>query len=515
MVFGDQHHATHTVKRFGFRDHIRPFLCEFVGVFFLCTIYTWSCSAAKADSALPLPLIYGGALAAVTYAGRQYSNAHFNPAVTFGFLVTRGISVGHAVLYMLSQVAGALFAGLVASYNVSETFPQPSKDFGFGTHFAAEVFGVMTVVIVVCNSHVTTDSSGYETSRFDCYKQSFAGFVIGSTVTAWNVAVGPISGGLFNPAVAMVDVAYGNYGNAWMYWSSSFVGALVGVFVFILTNPNQMSFDAPLFTGNVLNKAVEQTQQAITFSRYITGSMLQEFVGTLLFCTLISFCIGAKATSPLAAYAIGSLLMALVYSGAHISGGHYNPAVSFAVFLRGSIWLANERQVRVQRFWSFLSSVAAQCGGAMVAASITLALAKDGELSYGFPKFADDAEFKTKFLTEFLGAALLCMSVLHACTVPRKSGGNGYFGFAVGFSVAVSIVAFGDISGGCFNPAVALLQAFSASPSALEIWCYWSAPFVAAIAAAFGFWMVVEDEDGSDESLPGQQGEERKGWCSR
>jgi len=494
------------VKRFAFRDHTRPFICEFAGVFFLCTIFTWSCSAAKADSSIPISLIYGGALAAVTYAGRQYSNAHFNPAVTFGFLLTRGISFGHAILYLLSQVAGALFAGLVASYNVSETFPEPSKDYGFWTHFSVEVLGVVSLVIVFCNSHV----SGTER---DCYKQSFAGFVIGSTVTAWNVAVGGISGGLFNPAVAMVDVAYGNYGNAFMYWSSAFVGALLGTFVFIITNPNQMSFDAPMLSGNVLNRSVEHTQKVITFARFITGSMLQEFVGTALFCTLISFCVGAKTSSPMAAYAIGSLLMALVYSGAHISGGHYNPAVSFAVFLRGSIWIANEEELRYQRVWCLLSSVVAQCVGAVAAGFMTMSLVKSGSsISYGFPKFSDDDEFKTKFLTEFLGTTLLCMSVLHACTCPRKSGGNGYFGFAVGFSVMVSIVAFGDISGGCFNPAVALLQAISASPKALEMGCYWSAPFVAAIAAAFGFWLVVEDEDGADESLPGPV-EEKKGCC--
>jgi len=136
--------------------------------------------------------------------------------------------------------------------------------------------------------------------------------------------------------------------------------------------------------------------------------------------------------------AIGSALAVMVFAGGHVSGGHYNPAVSLAVFLRNKISFEN-----MLIYWIV------QLAGAILAAFITIYL--KGEPS-STPLQPDTLK---ALLAEFLFTFALCFVVLNVATM-KATAGNSYFGWAIGFTVLVGAYAVGSVSGGAFNPAVAL-----------------------------------------------------------
>lgn len=166
---------------------------------------------------------------------------------------------------------------------------------------------------------------------------------------------------------------------------------------------------------------------------------IYEFIGTFF----LVFTVGMVVLEPnsialLAPLAIGSALAVMVYAGGHISGGHYNPAVSFSVFLRGKL---NARDLGL--YW------VAQLIAAVIAGYLTIYFKGHQNIA---PVHWDTLK---AFLAEFIFTFALCYVVLNTATAKATSG-NSYFGFAIGFTVLVGAYAVGAISGGAFNPAVAL-----------------------------------------------------------
>lgn len=177
--------------------------------------------------------------------------------------------------------------------------------------------------------------------------------------------------------------------------------------------------------------------------------LVYEFIGTFfLMLTIGMTVINTNSPEFWAPLAIGSALAVMVFAGGHISGGHYNPAVSLAVFLRKKISLEN-----MLTYWG------AQAVGATLAAFIVLYL--KGE-STAVPIELDATK---ALIAEFLFTFALCFVVLNVATV-KATAGNSYFGLAIGFTVLVGAYAVGSISGGAFNPAVAL----GASILNLSLW---------------------------------------------
>jgi len=499
--------VTDHVKRFLFRDYIRPYFCEFIGTFFLCTIITWS-----SDSAEKLgigPLVYGLTYALVTYMTRNYSGGHVNPAISLCFMITGALKFVPFLLYVACQVGGAALAAFVFSVNHADAdVVKTPVGAHFWSNFSVEMLGTLSLVLVVLNSRISRNRDGSETPAYENYQASFFGFIIGSTAFAWTIAAGEFSGGVFNPAIGTMSVVFGKKEDLLLYWFGPLVGAVVGVFVFILTNPHELSG-----TGVwLINQSVQHTRTAITEARYVSNAMLNEFVGTMLFSVVFSLIVASKTAGSLSAFAIGMFFAAMVYSGAHISGGHYNPAVSFAVFLRAWIWRGDTvgGMFLGSRAKQLLFNIVAQLAGAFAAAGICILLV--GESDFGFPAFGksplggklvearSSVTFGNAFLSEFLGLQVLCGAFLHTTSCPRKSGNNGYYGFAIGLSLALAIYAFGNVGGGVFNPALAMLQTVSGAAAPMEVFCYWSSGAVGAVVAAFTFWLLVSDEDGEDFS---------------
>lgn len=167
----------------------------------------------------------------------------------------------------------------------------------------------------------------------------------------------------------------------------------------------------------------------------MTPKLLTELVGTFLFLTVIAL---SKPIGALAPLAIGSVLMVMVYMGGHISGGHYNPAVSFGLFLRRKIDVTT-----LLTYWL------AQLVGA------TLAFIFGFMVSGSTPGIAPGTHVTwiQALAVETVFTGVLVLTVLNVAAT-RATEGNSYFGLAIGFAIVIGAFAGGPISGGAFNPAV-------------------------------------------------------------
>jgi len=193
---------------------------------------------------------------------------------------------------------------------------------------------------------------------------------------------------------------------------------------------------------------------------------IAEFIGTF-FLVLTIGCTGIGAGSGvIAPLAIGAALMVMVFAGGHISGAHYNPAVTLGVLIRGRLKAAD-----VIPYWI------AQFAAAAIAALLTIKF-----LRAGIP-------VTPALLAEFLFTFALVYVVLNAATAEGTSG-NSFYGLAIGMTVMTGAFAVGDISGGAFNPAVAFGISLLGISSWSNIWIYLVANFTAAIVAAFIFNMI-------------------------
>lgn len=196
---------------------------------------------------------------------------------------------------------------------------------------------------------------------------------------------------------------------------------------------------------------------------------LTEFIGAFFLVATIGFVVVDPGAGPLAPLAIGSALMVMIYAGGHISGGHYNPAVTLGVFLRGKMPAAD-----VIPYW------VAQIVAAVVAAFVVLFIK-------GFPSITPmSIAVGPALLAEFLFAFALVYVVLNAAT-STDTAGNSFYGLAIGFTVLTGAFAVGGVSGGAFNPAVAVGISTMGLVGWANIWIYLVANLLGGAAAAYFF----------------------------
>ena len=206
---------------------------------------------------------------------------------------------------------------------------------------------------------------------------------------------------------------------------------------------------------------------------------LTEFIGA--FFLVLTVCLTVLAKVPMAPLAIGSALMIMVYMGGHVSGGHYNPAVSLAVLLRGKLSPAD-----------FVAYVVAQVAGAVVAALVAYVVLADYVVG-GRPvarSFAlapgEGVSVASALLVEILFTFALAYVVLNVATA-KGTAGNSFYGLAIGATVMSGAFAVGHISGGVFNPAVAVGVTVMGLSGLSSIWIYLAANFLGGALAAVVF----------------------------
>lgn len=165
---------------------------------------------------------------------------------------------------------------------------------------------------------------------------------------------------------------------------------------------------------------------------------LTEFLGTGFLVLIITLAVTQNVT--LAPVAIGVGLMALVYMGGHLSGAHYNPAVTLALTLKGA---APARQA--------VPYIVAQCAGALAGAGLAQWLAP-GKCA---PGPVGGHTLAQVFVGEVAFTFLLALTVIQVAT-HKTTKGNSYFGLAIGAVVLVGAFVIGPVTSAVMNPAVAI-----------------------------------------------------------
>jgi aquaporin Z len=197
-----------------------------------------------------------------------------------------------------------------------------------------------------------------------------------------------------------------------------------------------------------------------------------EFIGTF-FLVLTIGCTGiGTGAGVIAPLAIGAALMVMVYAGGHISGAHYNPAVTLGIWMRGRVNTAD-----------VLPYIVSQ----LIAAALAAATVKF--LRAGIAVTPITPKIGPALLAELLFTFALVYVVLNSATAEGTSG-NSFYGLAIGMTVMTGAFAVGDISGGAFNPAVAVGISILGISSWSNLWIYLVANFVAAAIAAFVFNLI-------------------------
>jgi aquaporin Z len=204
---------------------------------------------------------------------------------------------------------------------------------------------------------------------------------------------------------------------------------------------------------------------------------IAEFIGTFFLvltigCTVIGA--GAGALAPLA---IGSALMVMIFAGGHVSGGHFNPAVTLGVWLRGK---CEAKDVVPYMIFQIIGAVLAAFAVRFLKGGIAVTPLQ--------PATAP------ALLAEFLFTFALVYVVLNTATAKGASG-NSFYGLAIGFTVLVGAFSVGNISGGAFNPAVAVGISVMGLSSWSNIWIYLLADFVGGAVAAAAFKAVNPGEN--------------------
>jgi len=200
-----------------------------------------------------------------------------------------------------------------------------------------------------------------------------------------------------------------------------------------------------------------------------------EFIGMFLFVFTVGMATNKAGAGALAPLAIGSILMVMVFAGGHVSGGHFNPAVSTAVRLRGR--MANDE---------FIAYLVTQFAAAVLAGLLVRYVG-------GREAHAIVAGSGKMLVVEFLFTFALAWVVLHVATA-RGTEGNSFYGLAIGFTVVAGALAVGGISGGAFNPAIAVGGMVTGLFEWSNIWIYFIADFLGAAVAAWMFLFVLPAE---------------------
>merc|ERR1719387_1107982 len=257
------------------------------------------------------------------------------------------------------------------------------------------------------------------------YRNQYYGLAIGFVIIAGGHAAGPISGGCFNPAVAVgIDVSSAGLGFGWCfaYFAYEFTGAALAALLFRLTRPEEWRSDSP---------------------STLTRKCVSEFTGTYFLVLTVGLNVLNK--SPAAAWSIACSLMCMIYALGSCSGAHFNPAVTAAIMMAGR----NKCPLR-----DAVPFVFSQIFGALCASMTYCLMCKHTAFALGpaTPKYG----WVQCGAAEVVFTFVLCFVVLHCATADSNTGCKDMFGLAIGMCVTVGGFAIGAISGGSLNPAVSI-----------------------------------------------------------
>jgi len=389
---------------------------EFIGTFLL--VFTVGCNVLGGSATWAATSI-ACVLMVCIYSMGSVSGAHFNPAVTLAVTISKvfrkdpHVAYGQAAVYMAVQ----LTAGTLAAMSYRTLFGgrhfnlAPGEGFGWWEACLVELLYTFMLCFVVLNVATTKTSEGNQ----------YYGIAIGFVIIAGGYAAGPISGAAFNPAVALgIDLSSAQTGFGWSiaYIAAEFIGAALAAVVYGQVHPEEYTLNAPVGLG---------------------AKCLSEFLGT--FFLVLTVGLNVMGGSPAAAWSIAASLMCMIYALGGVSGAHFNPAVSLAIFLSGRNKFVSPGEIATYMVTQIVAGIVAGLTYNLIYKGDSFALAP-GQ-NYGYLSAG---------VAEIIFTFLLCFVVL--CVATSKVPSKEMFGLAIGSCVTVGGFAIGSISGGSLNPAV-------------------------------------------------------------
>mmetsp|Transcript_160122 Transcript_160122/g.292360 ORF Transcript_160122/g.292360 Transcript_160122/m.292360 type:complete len:494 (-) Transcript_160122:91-1572(-) len=417
-------------------------LAEFVGTFLL--VLTVCCNIGYGDPVWSGVSI-GCVLMVAIYTFGKVSGANFNPAVSVTLGITNllggpGIPLITMLVYIVSQILG----GTTAAFAYSAIFKKDAPSLGhegftWWQSGLCEALYTCMLCFVVLN---VAAARKYSVVGNDWY-----GMAIGFVIIAGAYGAGAVSGGCFNPAVAIgldaaslsqglyeTKSAAGGFSLAWFeclpYAGFELAGAVLAAFLYILVRPAD----------------IEDPDIDLTICMKPTLSKLtSEFLGT--FALVLTVGLNVLGESKAAAFSIAASLMCGIYALGDVSGAHFNPAVTLACLVNRNIGFGLSLAYMLTQLWAGVVA-------ALVFEVIYYDAKKDTFKTFYLSPAEGSGWLQVGF-AEGVFTAILCMTVLAvACNETSKL--STLFGLAIGSCVTVGGFAIGSISGGSLNPAVTI-----------------------------------------------------------
>jgi len=396
-------------------------IAEFVGTFLL--VFTVGCNVLGKT-----PVWAGVSIACVLmvaiYALGGISGANFNPAVSVTLGITKamkgpGMDWKTVGIYCVVQI----IAGIVASFSYALLFWNafnlgPSKGFGVLSVGLCETLYTFMLCFVVLNVACARKYSEGEGNQW-------YGLAIGFVIVAGAYGAGAVSGGCFNPAVAIgIDLSSMGLGFGWClpYAIFELLGAALAAVMFKVVRPGDFANDP--------NRVPSQTSELVS-----------EFLGT--FILVLTVGLNVLGNSPAGAFSIAASLMCMIYALGDVSGANFNPAVTLAI-LCSKMTDMTPKKAGLYMVVQIAGAIVAAFTYSLIYSGHTFALGPQPGYKWGQVAVA-----------EIIFTFVLCYVVL--CTaVSPKTKSTSMFGLAIGSCVTVGGFAIGSISGGSLNPAVSV-----------------------------------------------------------
>lgn len=203
---------------------------------------------------------------------------------------------------------------------------------------------------------------------------------------------------------------------------------------------------------------------------------VMELIGTFFLVLTIGMSVIAGGSGVIPPLAIGSILMVMIYAGGHISGGHYNPAVTLGVWLRGRCSTKDAAPYMIF-----------QVIGALLAGFVVKYLTPGMQIT------TRELAVIPELVAEFLFTFALVFVVLNSAT-SKDNNGNSFYGLAIGFTVLAGAFAVGGVASAAFNPAVAVGISSMGLVSWSRLWIYLLANFSGGAVAALAFRLLCPED---------------------
>jgi len=438
---------------------VSAYAAEFVGTFLL--VFTVGCNVLSQHAN------WGGLSIACSlmvgiYALGGVSGANFNPAVSVALGAAGKMEEGfkQVAVYSGVQILAGCCAAVAYSMLFGDSFNLgPAEGYDWWQAMLCEFFYTFVLCFVVLNCAASKKIGG---------KNQFYGLAIGFVIVAGAYGSGAVSGGCFNPAVAIaIDVLSIGKGFGWciLYSFCEILGAAAAVLLFKFVRPEECDESNPPETYPLQSK------------------LAAEMIGT--FVLVVTVGMNVLVDSKAAAFSIAAALMAMIYALGDVSGANFNPAVTLAILCSG-----REKTDLKEACQYMVSQVAAGMYAAffyeVVQSGRTFPLGPGKGFDWGGVAVA-----------EIFFTFVLCFVVLSVATVLRNPAPE-MTGFIIGMCITVGGLAIGQISGGSLNPAVSIGVATARKvigDGRLQAgFLYTGLEFIGAVLAAGSFRIVHADE---------------------